>query len=99
MARQCELLGLAQSTCYYRSVGESAENLALMRAIDEQYLRTPFYAFAATAEIEQPLFNADLVDSKLLRQATIGRVAKRRGQLRIRDDSIGWHRICRRPVI
>jgi len=28
---------------YYRPVGESAENLALMRRVDEQYLRTPFY--------------------------------------------------------
>ena len=28
---------------YYDPVGESAENLALMRLIDEQYLRTPFY--------------------------------------------------------
>jgi putative transposase len=37
------LLGLAHSTWYYRPAGESAENLALMRAIDEQYLRTPFY--------------------------------------------------------
>jgi putative transposase len=41
--RQCDLLGLAHSTCYYRPAGESAENLALMRLIDEQYLRTPFY--------------------------------------------------------
>jgi putative transposase len=37
------LAGLARSTWYYRPAGESAENLALMRAIDEQYLRTPFY--------------------------------------------------------
>jgi putative transposase len=41
--RQCALVGLAHSTWYYRPAGESAENLALMRAIDEQYLRTPFY--------------------------------------------------------
>jgi putative transposase len=43
MARQCELLGLARSTRYYRPVGESAANLALMRRVDEQYLRCPFY--------------------------------------------------------
>lgn len=43
ISRQCELLGLPRSTAYYRPVGESAENLALMRRIDEQYLRTPFY--------------------------------------------------------
>jgi putative transposase len=41
--RQCELLGLNRSTWYYEPVAESAENLALMRRIDEQYLRTPFY--------------------------------------------------------
>jgi len=41
--RQCALLGLGHSTWYYRPVGESAENLALMRTIDAQYLRTPFY--------------------------------------------------------
>jgi putative transposase len=43
IVRQCALVGLAHSTWYYRAAGESAENLALMRAIDEQYLRTPFY--------------------------------------------------------
>jgi putative transposase len=43
IVRQCSLIGLAHSTCYYKPAGESAENLALMRAIDEQYLRTPFY--------------------------------------------------------
>jgi putative transposase len=43
VARQCELLGLPRSTRYYRPLGESAENLALMRRIDKQYLATPFY--------------------------------------------------------
>jgi putative transposase len=48
--RQCALLGLAHSTCYYRPAGESEENLALMRAIDAQYLRTPFYGSRKLAE-------------------------------------------------
>jgi putative transposase len=43
VARQCALLGLPHSTCYYKPAGESAENLALMRSIDEAYLATPFY--------------------------------------------------------
>jgi putative transposase len=34
---------LPRSTRYYRPQVESAENLALMRRIDEQYLATPFY--------------------------------------------------------
>ena len=41
--RQCELLGLNRSSWYYRSAGESAENLRWMRRIDEQYLKTPCY--------------------------------------------------------
>jgi putative transposase len=32
-------------------LGESAENLALMRAIDEQYLRTPFYGSRKMAQV------------------------------------------------
>lgn len=33
----------ARSSYYYQSKGESAENLHLMRLLDEQYTRTPFY--------------------------------------------------------
>ena len=41
--RQCELLGLNRSTLYYEAVPETAENLSLMRLIDEEYTRHPFY--------------------------------------------------------
>jgi len=41
--RQCELLGLSRSGWYYRPISESELNLTLMRLIDEQYTRTPFY--------------------------------------------------------
>lgn len=43
LARQCELVGLARSSSYYQAVPESEENLWLMRLLDEQYTRTPFY--------------------------------------------------------
>lgn len=43
VTRQCELLGLARSSLYHKPCGESPENLALMRLIDTQYLRTPMY--------------------------------------------------------
>jgi putative transposase len=43
IARQCDLLGTARSSWYYRPRGETAANLALMRLLDEQYTRTPFY--------------------------------------------------------
>jgi putative transposase len=41
--RQCELLGVSRSGCYYEPAHESDENLTLMRLIDEEFLRHPFY--------------------------------------------------------
>jgi putative transposase len=41
--RQCELLGLNRSSYYLPPAVESEENLRLMRLIDEQFLKTPFY--------------------------------------------------------
>ena len=43
--RQCELLDLNRSTYYYVPATESPLNLTLMRLIDEQYMRTPFYGW------------------------------------------------------
>lgn len=45
LSRQCELLGLNRATYYYQPVSESAFNLEVMRRIDEQYLKTPFYGW------------------------------------------------------
>ena len=42
IVRQCALLGLPRSSRYYAPCGESPENLALMREIDEQYTEWPF---------------------------------------------------------
>lgn len=43
IVRQCKLASLCRSSVYYRPRGESGETLMLMRLIDEQYLRTPWY--------------------------------------------------------
>ena len=43
IVRQCQLVSIARSSHYYAGKGESPLNLALMRLIDEQYLRTPWY--------------------------------------------------------
>ena len=43
MTRQCALLGVSRSGLYYRSRGTSEEDLALMQAMDRQYLETPFF--------------------------------------------------------
>ena len=41
--RQCDLLGVNRSGLYYQSRGENAENLALMRLLDEEFTRHPFF--------------------------------------------------------
>ena len=43
LSRQCELVSISRSSFYYTPRGESADNLALMRRIDELFLRYPFY--------------------------------------------------------
>ena len=48
--RQCELLGVNRSGLYYEPLGESKENLIVMRMLDEQYTRTPFYGSRKMAE-------------------------------------------------
>jgi putative transposase len=41
--RQCQLIGLHRSVLYYEPARERAFTLELMRLIDQQYPRTPFY--------------------------------------------------------
>jgi putative transposase len=43
LSRQCQLLSISRSSFYYAPRGESPENLALMRRIDELFLKYPFY--------------------------------------------------------
>ena len=41
--QQCELLGVPRSTFYYQPQPEGADNLRLMRQLDELYLKCPFF--------------------------------------------------------
>jgi putative transposase len=41
--RQCQLLGLSRGACYYTPSPVSDHDLVLMRLLDEEYLRHPFY--------------------------------------------------------
>ena len=43
ITRQCQLLNLNRSTVYYQAKPVSAEDLKLMRRIDEMHLKRPFY--------------------------------------------------------
>ena len=42
VVRQCELVSISRASFYRRPAGESQENLALMRLIDETFLECPF---------------------------------------------------------
>ncbi len=43
LSRQCEVLSISRSSFYYAPMGESPSSLALMRRIDELFLKYPFY--------------------------------------------------------
>jgi len=43
VSRQCDLLDLCRSSFYYLPTGEDEENLMLMRRIDEQFTKTPYF--------------------------------------------------------
>jgi putative transposase len=43
LSRRCHLVSISRSSFYYAPKGESPANLALMRRIDELFLKYPFY--------------------------------------------------------
>jgi len=49
ISRQCHLLDISSSSFYYTPKPMKPEDLEMMRLIDEQYLKTPFYGSRAMA--------------------------------------------------
>lgn len=43
VVQQCDMLTIHRSGLYYTPLPESEDNLAIMRLLDEQYFKTPFY--------------------------------------------------------
>jgi len=43
VAGQCRILQVHRSGIYYQPCNESQENMDIMRLLDEQYFKTPFY--------------------------------------------------------
>jgi len=43
IAQQCKILSIHRSGLYYKPCSESDENLTILRLLDEQYFKTPFY--------------------------------------------------------
>lgn len=58
ISRQCQLLEIARSNLYYQPASEEEENLLIMRFLDEQYFKTPFYGVRKlTKLLQQEGFN------------------------------------------
>jgi putative transposase len=101
VARQCALLGVPRASWYYRSrgcEGESEENLALMRLLDEQYTHTPFYGIRRmTAWLRQQGYavNHKRV-SRLLRQMGLEAIYPKR---RLSTLSRPGATTCRYPYL
>ena len=51
LSRQCEILSISRSSLYHRPKGENAESLALMRTLDELYLKHPYYGSRQMARL------------------------------------------------
>lgn len=43
IAQQCRILSIHRSGLYYKPCSEGEENLTILRLLDEQYFKTPFY--------------------------------------------------------
>lgn len=50
ISSQCDLLRISRSSFYYKPMNESEENHAIMRILDEQYFKTPFYGVLRLTE-------------------------------------------------
>ena len=80
--RQCQVLGVNRSGVYYQAVEENVDNLPLMRLLDEQYTRGPFYGVRRmTAWLHQQGYsvNAKRV-RRLLRQMGLMAVSPKPGR-------------------
>lgn len=54
LCRQSDLLCIHRSGLYYKPVPETKENLNLMRIMDEQYFKTPFYGIYGAHCVVKP---------------------------------------------
>ena len=80
LRRQCELLSLGRSSLYYRCQADTSYNEQLMRLMDEQYTRTPFYGVPRMTEwlrLQGHWVNAKRV-RRLLRQMGLEAIYPRR---------------------
>ena len=87
--RQCQLLGVSRSSYYYKPAGESQYNLLLMRLIDEQYTKAPFYGVPRMTAYLRSLghhLNHKRVE-RLMRKMALEGVAPKRNLSKAKGES------------
>ena len=65
--RQCELLGLSRSSYYYTACSEDPLNLQLMRMIDEEHMKFPFYGYPRMCLHLSKLLGRNLNEKRIYR--------------------------------
>ena len=88
--RQCGLLGINRASLYYAPRGESEENLRLMRWIDEQYTRAPFFGSRRIAAWLRKEKKADVNRKRVARLMQVEGL-KARVQKRFRSTTMSDH--------
>ncbi|MEL6945343.1 MAG: IS3 family transposase, partial [Bacteroidota bacterium] len=74
ITRQCSLLGLNRSTYYYEAIGESEENLRLMRLIEEHHLKYPYYGSPRMSLLLSKLEGRPINDKRVARLMRLMRI-------------------------
>ena len=88
ISSQCELLSLSRSSFYYIPSGESRENLAIMRYLDEQYFSTPFYgALKLLKELKLLDFNVNVKRVRRLMKMVNWQTIYREPHTTVRDKT------------
>lgn len=81
IVQQCRLLNIHRSGLYYQPCSESQENIAIMRLLDEQYFKTPFYGVRKLTTWLRDDFGYSINRKRVKRLM----------------DLMGWQTIYRRP--
>lgn len=101
--RQCELLGLNRASYYYQPATVTPLNLRLMRLIDEQYTRTPFYGWrrmtAYLRRVEGSAINGKRVRRLMRLMGLVAIYPQPQTSRRATDHKIYPYRLRHLPIV
>ena len=95
--KQCELLELSRSSIYYDAIGESEENLRIMRLMDEEFLEHPTHG---VLQMQDFLFTLGFIVNpkrirRLLRKMNIMAIYPKRNLSKLGHAKYVWQYLLR----